>query len=408
LKKLSSLIILLSIGLLACQKKDDNSTSPPVVVSSPTEQYVSQYLSATGEHVAQVSVNGQRCGANSYVNEPCVAIKLCLPGTNFCQIIDNILLDTGSYGLRVFKSTLSLNFPNLTNSANRPYGTCALFGSGASWGSMARADIVLGNVFSSGIKANNIPFQIIDANFAQSATLCNDGEVDESPATAGFNGILGVGFFAQDCGPGCANNVNNGLYFSCTGNSCTDTAMPLSGQTTNPVPFLSTHNNGYVIALPPVSPSGATSVEGVWILGIETATNNQPYPGINTITTSSNYGYSQAIYQTRTTYGLLDTGTNGYAFFDSTLPTCNRFYCVTGSFTVSMLGYNNLAIQVPFNLVNLNSLSNSKNVFNNIAFQLEAEDNIFILGLPFFLGKVIFFGVEGGASTLGNSYYWAW
>jgi hypothetical protein len=45
------------------------------------------------------------CG---YVNEPCVTVTVCAPGTGRCQSIPNVLLDTGSYGLRLFGCALSI------------------------------------------------------------------------------------------------------------------------------------------------------------------------------------------------------------------------------------------------------------------------------------------------------------
>ena len=44
---------------------------------------------------------------NSYPNKPCVSVTVCSPGTSTCQTISDILLDTGSTGLRIFKSLLT-------------------------------------------------------------------------------------------------------------------------------------------------------------------------------------------------------------------------------------------------------------------------------------------------------------
>src|SRR5271168_4830164 len=58
-----------------------------------------------GSNVLAVSVGN--CGPSSYFNEPCVTIKICSPGTTQCQTIPNVLLDTGSYGLRLFSSVIT-------------------------------------------------------------------------------------------------------------------------------------------------------------------------------------------------------------------------------------------------------------------------------------------------------------
>ena len=54
-----------------------------------------------------ITVNGSLCSINSYINKPCVSVTVCTPGTSTCQTIDDILLDTGSFGLRIFKQVLT-------------------------------------------------------------------------------------------------------------------------------------------------------------------------------------------------------------------------------------------------------------------------------------------------------------
>src|SRR5512143_2176186 len=59
-----------------------------------------------GNNVLSITVNGSLCSAgtsNGYFNKPCVSITVCTPGsTTACQTVNDILLDTGSYGLRIF------------------------------------------------------------------------------------------------------------------------------------------------------------------------------------------------------------------------------------------------------------------------------------------------------------------
>src|SRR4051794_15179060 len=62
----------------------------------------------TGANVLPLTVNGSLCSTRSYINKPCVSVTVCTPGTSTCQTIHDILLDTGSYGLRVFKSVLTV------------------------------------------------------------------------------------------------------------------------------------------------------------------------------------------------------------------------------------------------------------------------------------------------------------
>jgi hypothetical protein len=105
------------------------------------------------------------------------------------------------------------------------------------------ADVILG-----GAPAVRVPIQVIQSTFggqSSSSNPCND-EVDIDPEAASFNGILGIGIFRQDCGPVCAANSNNTLYFSCTGGSCTGVAVPLADQVQQPVWVLPSGNNGMV------------------------------------------------------------------------------------------------------------------------------------------------------------------
>src|ERR1700687_2414070 len=66
----------------------------------------------SGSNVLSITVNGSLCSASTsagYPNKPCVSVTICKPGTSTCQTIDDILLDTGSFGLRIFKQVLAVS-----------------------------------------------------------------------------------------------------------------------------------------------------------------------------------------------------------------------------------------------------------------------------------------------------------
>src|SRR6185312_10064858 len=91
----------------------------------------------SGTNVMAVTVGA--CGVNGYINEPCVSVTICQPGTNNCQTIPNILLDTGSYGLRIFSSLVSVPLTQIST-AQGPLYTCAQFADGSSdWGPVKTA-----------------------------------------------------------------------------------------------------------------------------------------------------------------------------------------------------------------------------------------------------------------------------
>ncbi|MFN8945584.1 MAG: DUF3443 family protein [Pseudobdellovibrionaceae bacterium] len=210
------------------------------------------------ENINVMKIDAGGCGG--YINQPCVSVKICVPGTNNCQTINRLLLDTGSYGLRVFKSVVNLNLPDVTDTSQKTYAECIEYLDGsAQWGPVKKADVVLG-----GLKASQVSIQIVDSTYATVPTNCGESSnsLDISPEEEGFNGILGVGLFSEDCGAGCANSATNGLYFSCSGLSCTGATIPISKQVTNPVSMLPSDNNGVIVDLPAISSNGTTQVFG--------------------------------------------------------------------------------------------------------------------------------------------------
>src|SRR5947208_3031897 len=89
------------------------------------------------------------------------------------------------------------------------------------------------------------------------------------------NGMLGIGFFIQDCGNACAVSGagNPGVYYACPTSACQIIAQPGAKQVQNPVAAFSTDNNGTLLQLPSVSGS-TSSANGSLIFGIGTQSNN--------------------------------------------------------------------------------------------------------------------------------------
>src|SRR4051812_13285917 len=76
-----------------------------------------------GSNVLPVEIDDQ-CGA---MNRPCASVTICVPGTNDCQTIDHLLIDTGSFGLRVYDSVLTLNLPAETDASGKAVAECVSF-----------------------------------------------------------------------------------------------------------------------------------------------------------------------------------------------------------------------------------------------------------------------------------------
>ncbi|MGE5709603.1 MAG: DUF3443 domain-containing protein [Nitrospira sp.] len=352
-------------------------------------------------NVLTVSVGASTLCRN--VNELCAQVTICSPGTSSCQTIPDILVDIGSFGLRIFGSVLLPSLVQEVDSQNNPIGECAFFADGTTfWGPVQRADVVLG-----GEPAVNVPIHVIDPTFAGQSTSQNpcNSVVESNPQDVFFNGILGIGVFAQDCGPVCATQSNNTLYFSCVGSTCAGTAVPLLNQVQNPVSLLPSDNNGVTLTLPSVPSTGAQSVSGSLILGIGTAVNNTPPGGVSVFTTDPTTGLFKTIYN-GTNFGqaVIDSGSNGYFFPDQTIPLCTTlqdFYCPASpaNLSATLIGANNHQAAIPFQVANTVSLVQTGNAaFNNLG----GQSSTFVWGLPFFLGRTVYVGFESQPSTLGT------
>jgi hypothetical protein len=260
--------------------------------------------------------------------------------------------------------------------------------------------------------AVEMPIQVIDSTFGNSL-LCRTPR--QSPAEAGYSGILGVGLFAHDCGSQCTgNNTNNGIYYSCNGGNCTGTAVPLSSQVQNPVALLpGQDNNGVIVKLPSVPTNGAPSLNGSLVFGIGTRPNNTPFRVV--AYSADQPGSFNTTFNGTSYSGFIDTGSNGLFFSTSlpSLPSCSSnssWFCPSSTLNLSATNSGasgSPSAVVSFQIDNFNSLINSSNnVFDDIGGS--GGGRRFDWGLPFFFGRDVFVGIEGKPSTLGTGPYWAY
>jgi len=365
-----------------------------------------------------ITVNGSLCSpitSAGYLNKPCVSVTVCTPGsTTDCQTIDDILLDTGSYGLRIFQQALTVPLQTIV-SGTGSLANCAQFADGSSeWGPVKLAGVILGNE-----PAVNIPIQVIDATFGTFPASC--GTPDLNPTVAGFSGILGVGFFDQDCGATCVSSNAVGIYYSCRGTVCNPTTVPLSNQVSNPVVSLPIDSNGVIVQLPAVPSSGSLSVNGSLVLGIDTRTNNASSGAtmysIDDDVHDEHYGEIVTVFNGKSYGSVLDSGSNGLFFADSSsqLPQCSDnppWFCPASTITLPAENTGYLGTpsnNVFFQIENFDSLTDSSNqVFSNIGGYIPASETFFDWGLPFYFGQSIYVGIEGQGSNLGTGPYYAY
>jgi len=128
--------------------------------------------------------------ANNYFNCAFTSVMICVPGSSSCQTIDGILVDTGSTGLRVLGSAVTLALPQQTDASGAPIAECFSFLDGFTWGPVQSADIRMG-----GEQASNAAVQIIGTTPAVPAACASSGTAENTLDTLGANGVLGIGLF---------------------------------------------------------------------------------------------------------------------------------------------------------------------------------------------------------------------
>ena len=366
---------------------------------------------ATGPNVQPISVYA---GLGGTVNLPFISVTLCAPGSSSnCQTIDNIIVDTGSTGLRVMSSALaaSLALQQQTDALGDPVLACGHFADGYTWGPVKLADLRI-----SGEQASGLSIQVIgDPQFPLVPSRCSaTGPSKSSVAQLRANGILGLAIFRQDCGPACELSGSHGIYYACVASGCRPVAMPLSQQLQHPVTMFSVNNNGVILELPSVPAGGAARADGSLVFGIGTQANN----GIGTATVigvdSGTANFTTIYAGTRFDASFIDSGSNAFFFADAGTPVCtNRstagFYCPPATKNLSAIieGRNGESATVGFSLANAATLVADNPGFvafvNLGAPQLSATS--FDWGLPFHYGRKVYTAIEGASTPAGPGPY---
>lgn len=347
-----------------------------------------------------------------YFNAPTVSVELCTPGTNKCKMVDNILLDTGSHGLRVFSSLLTSIQPEPILANGNQLAECYEYydGTYGDWGPVKRIDVRLGDHL-----ARSVPVQMIESTFSTIPSTCLGPDTD--PTQLGFNGILGVGTMAADCGTPCATSTANQKYYSCSATTCTATTVPVANQVTNPVALMPIDNNGLVVKLPDISASGSKELTGELILGIGSRPDNSG-AGVTVLPTDQ-YGYFKSnINGSTTNYDAqaFDTGTATNSLpVNIGIPKCQNpslpnYLCPTSLQTVAVknMGFNLTPIrQDAIQIANAETSYNSS--FLNFKTITDVNVvNVVLWGTPFFYGRSIYIGLEGKNTPLGRGPFWAY
>ncbi len=372
-------------------------------------------VTAALSNSSAILVDSGPSGVSGVINVPYVSVTVCRPGTSTCQTIDHVLLDTGSYGLRLLASQLNatLALPAVSTASGADAGECGKFVSGYTWGAVRQADVKMADEVASAIS-----IQVIGdtgGSYSSTPSSCSSAGSNLGTLSAmGAKGILGVGMFKQDCGSSCANAAISGAYYACANGSCSASAMPLAKQVSNPVSSFTVNNNGLLISMPAVSTAGSTSVSGTLVFGVNTQSNNAI--ASETIFKANNSGDFTTTYNGKAySASFIDSGSNGYFFADSSIRQCSGgdFYCPA---SVLSLSATNTASDgsatgtVNFNIVNLVNLASTINAaqVGGTVGSSTASGNYFDWGMPFFYGRRVFVVMENNTVAGKAGPYWAY
>ncbi|MHB1813420.1 MAG: DUF3443 domain-containing protein [Steroidobacteraceae bacterium] len=408
-----------------------------ISAASTSSAHSGQPGTASGPNVVTMTVDSGPVSSSPAVDTPYITVTVCVPGsTTQCQTFNDIEVDTGSYGFRILAdatdtsgTTFDLSLPAETAAGGAPLAECAQFVDGFSWGLVTTADLQVG-----GETASDVPVQVIgdptvsgESSFPAIPAACSSVGTSEDTVTAfGANGILGIGPFAQDCGSSCAITTDNGDYYVCPAGGCQPSTAALTAQVTNPVFDFQIDNDGVIVELPSLGPSGtAPASTGALIFGIGTRGNNQL--NASTILTTNNYGDITTLFNGQSLpYSYFDTGSNAYYFNDSAIPdTCmnnSGWFCPSSTLTLKATneGVNGTEAPVTFLIANAQTLFNeyqSNTAFDDIgasagnqsAFCPNGASNCaFDFGLPFFFGRDIYIGYQNANTSVGPGPFYAY
>jgi hypothetical protein len=363
-----------------------------------------------GPNVQPIEVNAGP--ANNYANGAFTSVTICVPGSNNCQTIDGVLVDTGSVGLRILSSVLTVSLPPESDSGGAPILECNQFQDSYQWG-----PVVVGDVKIAGEQASGVAIQAIGTSAFGVPKSCTQSGLaaQETVDSLGANGVLGVGLFRQDCGPACTlgGAENPGVYYSCPSSGCVPTAVGLNQQLPNPTVLFPLDNNGVIVQLPAIPATGAPTVSGSLIFGIGTRSNNGL--GSAVVYSVDNSGEFTTTFQGQSySSTFIDSGTNALYFLDSsatgmaTCPDATFFYCPTTPVVLLATnhGLNGASGAVNFTVANADTLFNGPNVaFDNLG---GPNAGSFEWGLPFFFGRNVYTAIELQSTPAGIGPYFAY
>jgi len=398
--------------------------SPTVNASLP----ITVSPAGTTANVVPISVNGgPLLPTTIYTNAAFVSVQVCAT-SGACQTIPDILVDTGSFGLRLLASEVTVPLTPITDGSGNTLYDCVQFVDNSFlWGTVAPANIIVG-----GETATATSVQLI-ANPSFSIPSGCSGTNEDTQTLLGANGILGVGPEPFDCGLACdpsqqgQGNAPTVYYLCSSGGSCNTTFVSCgticqdanpNQQVTNPVFNFPVDNNGTILTLPQVNDVAAT-VTGTLTFGIGTESNNTIPTTATLFTLDSSDNFITNFGGQSLTASFIDSGSNGLFFPDSSLSTCPdnaSWYCTPAtSLSATNVDPNNGSTTntVTFSVDDFDTVTQANPTaaaFSNLAGPMPCTSSpcTFDWGLPFFYGRSVFTAIDGTTVGTTPGPFWAY
>ncbi len=364
-----------------------------------------QAYAADAPNVVKLTMRTPHSGFNRMV----IQVTVCVPGTQRCATIDDVMVDTGSTGLRLEASAVPswLRLPAVLGPDHKPLAECLRFVADDAWGALDRADLQIG-----GLTASGLPIQIIGGGPQAQPASCPRSTVDPTS-----NGTLGVGSHLTDCDGECRQTGPAPVYFQCEKEDCDPLAGPVGEayRLPNPVASFGRHNNGVVFDLPDDAAGGSTLERtGTLTFGVGTDDDNR-LDGAGIVKLDERGRFRTLYAGSMFPDSYIDSGTETYIVVDDALPRCRGMiwaFCVAPDVMreAVMVGRDGARTGVPFRIGDYRHLrQRGFGASAEIAVAAEPGSRAFVWGAPFFLGKRIALVMEGravpGAANLSGPFY---
>ena len=362
---------------------------------------------AEAPNIVKLTMRTPHSGFNRMV----VQVTVCVPGTRDCATIDDVMVDTGSTGLRLEASAVPswLRLPAVLGPDRKPLAECLRFVGDDAWGPLERADLRIG-----GLTASGLPIQIIGDAAQSEPASCPRSEVHPTS-----NGTLGIGSHLTDCEGECRQTRSAPVYFQCGEERC-DPLEGLVGEAyrlPNPVSFFDKDNNGVVFDLPDAARGGTLESVGTLTFGV--GIGGDIGLGSAAIVKLDERGRFSTLYAGGDfPDSYIDSGTETYIVADAALPRCRGMtwaFCVAPAVTreAVMVGRGGARSVMPFRVGDYRQIrQRGFGASAEIAVAAVPGSGAFVWGAPFFLGKRIAVVMEGravpGVENLTGPFYAVW